>query len=119
MEHRKHRRVPFHAEAIVKCSDTVINGKVENLSMKGMLLNADCELNEGDMLEITILLTGSSSQLSINLMGNVIRQTDTGMAIAFKEMDLDSFIHLRNVISYNSGDADEVMEEYYQSIEST
>ncbi len=118
MEQRKHTRVPFHAEAIVKCRDIVIKGKVENLSMKGMLLNTNCELNDDDMLEITILLTGSSSQLSVNLMGNVIRRTDTGMAIAFKEMDLDSFIHLRNIISYNSDDADEVIDEYYRSIES-
>jgi hypothetical protein len=117
MEQRKHRRVPFHAEATARCGDTVVNGKIENLSMKGMFLSTDHRLIEGDTLAITVKLTGSSTELSLNLTGSVVRQTDAGMAIAFKEMDLDSFIHLRNVVSYNSGDADEVMGEYYRSME--
>jgi hypothetical protein len=116
MEQRKHGRVDFHAEAEVKCRDTVMNGKIKNLSMQGMFLDTDCRLSEDDALEITIRLTGASSQLSINLIGRVVRQADNGMAIAFKEMDLDSFIHLRNVVSHNSGDADGVMDEYYRSI---
>ncbi len=118
MEKRKHKRVPFHAEATVKNKDIMINGKIDNLSMKGMFLNTDGRLTDADQVEITILLTGSSSQLSIDLTGTVIRQTESGIAIAFKEMDLDSFIHLRNVVSYNSTDADEIMDEYLRSIES-
>ena len=118
MEKRKNKRVPFHAEAMVKNKDIMINGKIDNLSMRGMFLNTDGRLTANDQVEITILLTGSSSQLSIDLTGTVIRQTGTGIAIVFKEMDLDSFIHLRNVVSYNSSDADEIMDEYLRSIES-
>jgi hypothetical protein len=118
MEKRKHKRVPFHAEAMVRTKGITINGKIDNLSMKGMFLNTDAKLTDVDQVEINILLTGSSSKLSIDLTGIVIRQTDAGMAIAFKEMDLDSFIHLKNVVSYNSADADEIMDEYLRSIES-
>jgi hypothetical protein len=118
MEKRKNKRVPFHAEAMVKNKDIMINGKIVNLSMRGMFLNTDGRLPNDDQVKITILLTGSSSQLSIDLMGRVSRQTDIGIAIVFKEMDLDSFIHLRNVVAYNSTDADEIMDEYLRSIES-
>jgi ribosomal protein S1 len=118
MEKRKHQRVPFHAEATVKNKGTVISGKVDNLSMRGMFLNTEARLTDNDQVDITILLTGSSTQLSIDLTGTVVRQTETGIAVLFKEMDLDSFIHLRNVVSYNSTDADEVMDEYLRSIES-
>jgi hypothetical protein len=118
MEKRRNKRVAFHAEATVKNKDITINGKIDNLSMRGMFLNTDGRLTDDDQVGITILLTGSSSQLTIDLTGRVIRQIDAGMAIVFKEMDLDSFIHLRNVVSYNSTDADEIMDEYLQSIES-
>jgi hypothetical protein len=118
MEKRKNKRVPFHAEAMVKNKDIMINGRIDNLSMRGMFLNTDGRLTDDDQVEISISLTGSSSQLSIDLTGRVSRQTDTGIAIVFKEMDLDSFIHLRNVVAYNSADADEIMDEYLQSIES-
>jgi hypothetical protein len=118
MEKRKHQRVPFRAEATVKKKSIVINGRVDNLSMRGMFINTEARLTDNDEVEIIILLTGSSSQLSIDLTGTVVRQTETGIAIVFKEMDLDSFIHLRNVVSYNSMDADEIMDEYLQSIES-
>lgn len=116
MEQRKFRRVPFHADAIVKAGGVTVSGTIDNLSMKGLFLNAAGGLAGDELLEITILLSGSSSKLSINLKGRTSRQTDKGVAIEFREMDLDSFIHLKNVVSYNSSDADEIVEEYYQSI---
>jgi hypothetical protein len=118
MEKRKHQRVPFHAEATVESKDITIKGKIDNLSMRGMFISTDIILPDDDQVEIAIMLTGSSSQLSINLTGTVVRHTEAGIAIGFKEMDLDSFIHLRNVVSYNSTDADEIMDEYLRSTES-
>jgi acylphosphatase len=118
MEKRKLQRVTFHTEAKVTGKDTAIHGRVENLSMKGMFLNTNEKLANDELLEITILLTGASSQLSIELKGSVARQTDSGVAIVFREMDLDSFIHLKNVIAHNSANADEMLDEYYRSVKS-
>lgn len=115
MEKRKHQRVSFQAEAMVAGNDLAVGGKIDNLSMKGMFLKATGDVGN-DPLRITILLSGSSSKLAIELRGKVVRKADDGMAIEFMEMDLDSFIHLKNVVSYNSEDADAVVDEYYQSI---
>lgn len=115
MEKRKHQRISFQAEAVVRGNDLTVGGKIDNLSMKAMFLKATGDFGS-DPLQITILLSGSSSKLSIELTGKVVRKEDHGMAVEFLEMDLDSFIHLKNVVSYNSQDADAIMDEYYQSM---
>lgn len=117
MEKRKYRRVPFHAEAIVKDGKTTITGTVDNLSMKGMLLCNPQAGVTGNVLEIRIVLSGSTSELSIDVKGKAIRQTDKGIAVEFSEMGLDSFTHLRNVIAYNGGDADAIAEEYFRKFD--
>lgn len=93
-------------------------GEVENLSMNGMFLRTGEKAGKDESLEIKISLSGASSELCIDLKGVVIRQADDGLAIQFKEMDLDSFIHLKNTVAYNRGDEGEIMEEVYKFIES-
>ena len=116
MERRKFRRVPFEVTAAVQTGMVNISGVVHNLSMSGMFL-ATAKTVEGDNpLDISIMLSGASSMLSLRLKGRLVRQTEDGIAVEFQEMDLDSFIHLRNIVAQNSSDPDAVYEEYCQSI---
>jgi hypothetical protein len=116
MERRKNRRVPFQVIATAQTDQISIKGMVDNLSMKGMFLTTMEILADGSPLEISIILSGSSSFLSIKLKGRVVRQTEAGIAIAFQEMDLDSFTHLRNIIAQNCDDPDAAYEEYCRSV---
>ncbi len=116
MEKRKTSRILFDAEATVKAGETEIRGKIDNLSMKGMFLNTREVLPDHDQLRITILLSGSSSALTISLKGRAVRRENTGIAVEFSEMDLDSFMHLKKVVQYNSDNADEIVEEYCKSL---
>ena len=116
MERRKNRRVPFQVIATVHTDQISTKGMVDNLSMKGMFLTTMGTLSGDSPLEISIILSGSSSFLSIKLKGRMVRQTEAGIAIEFQEMDLDSFTHLRNIIAQNCDDADAAYEEYYRSI---
>jgi hypothetical protein len=54
-------------------------------------------LNED--VHVRILLSGTSSELSLNLKGRIARHDPRGLAIHFYEMDLDSFTHRKNIIS--------------------
>jgi len=116
MERRKNRRVPFQVIATVHTDQISTKGMVDNLSMKGMFLTTMDTLSGDSPLEISIILSGSSSFLSIKLKGRVVRQTEAGIAIEFQEMDLDSFTHLRNIIAQNTDDADAAYAEYCRSI---
>ena len=85
--------------------------------MNGMFLRTIEKVPTDAPLEIKISLSGASSELCIELKGFVVRQGDDGVAIQFKEMDLDSFIHLKNTVAYNRGDEGGIKDEVYKFIE--
>ncbi len=112
MEKRDFTRVPFKTEAIVEWKDRSIRGEVKNLSLKGMLLETAEPVELNQAVHIRILLSGASSELSIKIDGAVVRRDARGTAFEFTGMDLDSFIHLRNIITFNGGDESRIMEEF-------
>lgn len=117
MEKRKFSRVPFHIEAEINANGSNFKGEVENLSLKGMLVHIHDHLLElGTPLTMIINLTGVNSNLSINLKGRVVRVSQEGIGIFFEEIDLDSFIHLKNIIDYNVADPEKVKEEFFEYI---
>lgn len=114
---RKFSRVPFRVNATVKTADRQFYGNVENLSMNGMLLVTEERLPEGEPAEITIVLSGTSPELFVGFSGRVSREAQNGIAFSFEKIDLDSYTHLKNIIAYNSEDAEKAMEEIYHSID--
>jgi Tfp pilus assembly protein PilZ len=112
MEKRELVRVAFDIEAIIKYEGRTFSGKVDNLSLKGMFIQTSEKFKLYDTIQITIHLAGETSDLEINLNGLIVRTTEQGIGIQFEKVDLDSFIHLRNIVAYNSGDEDKVMDEF-------
>lgn len=117
MSTRKFSRVPFRIDATIKAADRQFQGEVENLSMSGMSLVTDEKLSLGETVDITITLTGTSPEICVNFDGSVSRTTDQGLAFSFNKIDLDSYMHLKNIVSYNIDDAEKVMEEICHSID--
>jgi hypothetical protein len=116
MEKRNCTRVLFQSEAIVLYKDQTLRGKVENLSLNGLFLRVDDKIPLNEVVEIEILLSGASSKLSVNLQGMVVRQDEDGMAIQLIGMDLDSFIHFKNIITYITGEEREIMNEFHKYV---
>ena len=116
MEKRKFRRVSFHVMATVQADTGSFSGMIDNLSMKGMFMETKDPVPCDRPLEISIVLSAVSSLLSIKANGVALRRSDEGVAIEFREMDIDSFAHLRNVVALNSDDPDACYEEYCQVI---
>jgi len=114
---RRFSRVPFRVSATVKTADRQFYGNVENLSMNGMFLCTAERLPESEPVEITIVLSGTSPELFVGFTGKVSREAENGIAFSFEKIDLDSYTHLKNIIAYNSEDAEKVMEEIYHSID--
>jgi len=113
MEKRNFTRVVFQSEATVRARDKTLQGEMENLSLNGMFFKVPEALSMDEPVEVEILLSGTSSALSLRIEGHVSRISDDGVAIQFKGMSLDSFIHLKSIIAYNTGDEEEVMKEFY------
>lgn len=117
MSTRKFSRVPFRIDATIRVGERQFQGEVENLSMNGMFLETDEKLPEGERVDIVITLTGSSPAIQISFEGRVSRATEQGLGFTFEKIDLDSYMHLKNIVAYNIDDAEKVMEEICHSID--
>lgn len=117
MSTRKFSRVHFNVEAAIRTAERQFKGAVENLSMTGMFLVTGERLPEGEMAEITVTLTGSLPEIKISFSGKVARIVENGLAFTFDKIDLDSYMHLKNIVAYNIDDSEKVMEEICHSID--
>lgn len=117
MSTRKFSRVRFNVGATIRAADRQFHGAVENLSMTGMFLVTNEQLDEGEQVDITIVLTGTLPEIAVNFTGVVTRICEDGVGFTFEKMDLDSYMHLKNIIAYNIDDAEKVMEEIGHSID--
>jgi hypothetical protein len=112
MEKRNFARIPFQTKAIVRSKDATVIGIVENLSLDGIFLKTPEKLKLNRVVKIELLFTGTSSQLSILLDGKIMRHENVGMAIQFKDVDMDAFLHLKNLISYNTNQMEKLKGEF-------
>lgn len=118
MEKRRFSRVPLRIEAFVSCRSVALKAEVENLSLNGIFLRCQEKFNAGDIARVTLYLSGTARRLDVSICihGQVLRSAEGLLALQFQEMDLDSFTQLRNIIAYNTGDADRVRAEFINSI---
>ena len=117
MRTRKFSRVPFHVGATIRIAERQFQGTVENLSMTGMFLITSEQLAMGEAVDITIVLSGNIPDITVDFKGVVTRNSEDGVGFTFNTMDLDSYTHLKNIITYNSDDAEKVMEEIGHAID--
>jgi hypothetical protein len=112
-ERRQKTRVHFETHVIIKTRDSEIRAEADSqdMSIKGMFVKTQDKIPEGAPCDLEILLTGSSTRLALTIKGTITRQEENGLAIGFESMDLDSFMHLKNIILYNVTDPEEVEKE--------
>ncbi len=112
IEKRNFSRVDFKKKVEIHVNGEKYLGEIENLSLKGAYVKLAHKLQIEDFVQIVIHLAGDDD-FDIYLQGKVVRLTSNGVGIIFDKLDLNSFSHLRNIIAYNYGDDDAVMEEFF------
>lgn len=117
MSTRKFSRVNFQVAATVKAAARQFHGEVDNLSMSGMFMVTGEQLQPGETVDISIILSGVTPEIHVRITGKVSRITENGIGFTFEKTDLDSYTHLRNIVCYNIDDADKITEEIHQAID--
>ncbi|MGI6393474.1 MAG: PilZ domain-containing protein [bacterium] len=112
MGKRKMSRVDFKIDAVINRNNTKKICSVRNLSLAGMYLVTDIDIVSGDNIDITVKVASGSTSGEIELSGIVVRKEHDGFALEFLDLPLDSYLFLRNVVVYNSGDPDTIDQEY-------
>ena len=111
-EKRRFTRVPFSVEAEIAVGDASYKAdEIKNLSVGGCLLSMPGEFDAGAPCHVTIQLSGTSSELRVEVEGEVVRSGSREIAIKFTGVDIDSLFHLQNIVRYNSPDPDVVEAE--------
>jgi hypothetical protein len=112
IERRKNTRVPFHTTA-----DLTFPNKrytlcaTENLSIKGISVLGITGHQVGEVCEVSLAMSGTTSKLRLDMKGRVVRVQPNSIGLHFIEIDIDSFYHLKNIIYYNSEDPDIIDKE--------
>lgn len=111
-ERRKNTRVPFQTTADVIFGDKhYSNCATENLSVKGISVLGITGHTLGEVCDLSLALSGSTSQLRLTVKAEIVRMEADRIGLHFIEIDLDSFYHLKNIIYYNSEDPDAIEQE--------
>jgi hypothetical protein len=111
--------------ASVEIGGQLLEGTVENLSLRGMFMATDHKPGLGEDAEITIELVTSAedddgaggtrhngdTQPTVQASGKVVRVTGTGIAFCFDTVDFDSYMHLKNIVALNAGDPERTFGE--------
>lgn len=107
-ERRKHSRVGFATQIKIilktQAHQMDLEGSSKDLSLKGIFVRTDKQFVMGTACCVNVYLTGGIEEIKLSMEGSVVRQTDTGIGIAFDSMDVDAYSHLKNIVRYNRVD---------------
>jgi hypothetical protein len=115
-EIRRFTRVPFKSEVLIHANGEKLKGESENLSLYGLFLKIDKVLDIDTVVDVMIPLHMPADEPYIDVSGVVARQAENGVGIRFQQIGVDAFINLKTIISYQCGDEDQVMQEFYSYI---
>lgn len=79
----------------------VSDTNLRDLSLDGVSLKTTKSLPLHGSCEFEITITGPSSMLQFSGKGRIIRQDSHGTAVKFTELEMDSYMHLKNIVLLN------------------
>ena len=117
MEGRKNIRVPFRVKAEINLGEKMLDSEIRDLSTNGLfvLLTGPLQPALDRVLDITLFLEDIEDKNKVTVQGTVVRVEKNGFAVSFLGMDLDSFIHLRNIVAYNTYDQQKIIHDFEDS----
>jgi hypothetical protein len=71
--------------------------KIKDISLKGVYCYSDIKLSIGTVCDMELHVTKSNSKIVLFFKVKIIYTDESGMAVRFEEMDLDSLFSLKDV----------------------
>lgn len=107
-ERREAERIRFKSQVTIKTENDTIGATADsrNISFKGMYVLPEKMMPLNTPCTLDVTLTGTTSKMTITIPGTVCRHDDKGMGIAFTEMKVDNFIHIKNLIKLHTSQED-------------
>jgi hypothetical protein len=110
---REFTRVPARVKVELVTRDGVIfTQQTRNLSMNGLYLEAHEKLPLNTECQLRVFLGESRDAACIEILGRISRVDENGMAIEFRQIEVDGFERLRDLVLLNTNQVQEVEEEF-------
>ena len=115
-QHRKHTRSNISIAAQLTLENgEIMQVMVKDLSLHGILVQAEQTLEVGQKCQISILLGHQKHELPINAEGSVVRIQDEYLAIEFGCVGVGAKGELESTILAHSTDPEQCLKEFRQS----
>lgn len=88
MPDRTFSRLPLHLEATITFNGSVVDGELDNISLKGAFFKTGQKIPLRDTVLITIYHHSKDRQIC-RMRGHVVRETEEGVALEFDRTILD------------------------------
>ena len=110
-DHRKFYRADFQTHGYIYLDENnQIPFELVNISLKGILVKLDSsELRSGEAYDLRIKLM--SSDIEIITTSVLVHEDNDKKGFFFREIDLDSMIHLRRLLELNTPSEGEIERE--------
>jgi hypothetical protein len=105
-------RVDFEVVATITHNGVTAPCEVRNLSLSGIYFEKGPDLPMDAKVKVRLELSSENSEMGVDVNGTVARKEGAGFAVKLHDLELDSFIFLRNIMVYNSGNSDLIDKEY-------
>ena len=118
-EMRRFSRVNFDAESFVEFAGVHEKAHLMDISLRGALIAAGDypPVKLGDPCKLDIHLDGCDVVLRFE--AQVVHMEDDAIGLKFVREDLDTMIHLRRLMEFNTSDPDEIRRELGFLIDAT
>jgi hypothetical protein len=113
-ERREFIRVPFRTEIEIHTPARTIRSRTSlDISMNGLRTETAGPAPEpGTPCHVRITLSREEPQMSITVKGVIVRAEPGTLAIHFSEIDVESYLHLQQLILNNSEDPARAEQEF-------
>jgi len=111
MDKRNFTRVDYTECASVKHDDQVFFCDIKSISLQGMFVKTTQEIPLNSPVEITIYHPPDDS---FRFYADVVYFGENGLGMRIKRMDVQSFVHLRDVVAMQCNDNELITRETYR-----
>jgi hypothetical protein len=111
MTQRNFIRVPFSECASIKHDDQVFFGNIENISLQGMYIKTGQDLTLNTPVDVAVYFSPISS---FYVTADVVRRDPLGVGVQIKDIDVKSFVYLRDLVAKQCNDQDLVLRETFK-----
>jgi hypothetical protein len=113
MDNRNFTRVNYSVKASVRYGIEVVDCNTDNLSLHGMYLKTDHDIPLNVPVNVTIYHT---NQVSLKVNAKVVRKEANGVGLQINNVNVNSFVQLRNLVTEHCSDKGAVMQETFKML---